>query len=344
MKSVVSLALLLAITASLGGCGADALREDAASGVATTSAAVVAQANATIDQAKARRARAYDILIASDPNCPVAGDVYTFTPTGAPVPHAPIAPLCAKDAQSTFPGYRATKLNVVSIAPAALRPTVELIGTLADYEAALAKVVAETNPDLTKQLQGITDKANDARTIAELLSGSKLPAIPDLASKQAKAATDILQFVMDLDQQHGEVRQIRQIVIAQHQKIAQLAQSLQGQMDDWEKVTSLGYGEVIEANLRSIYTREKNNADFAARLQMLTTIRQAQADIASIPEISKTLKKAIDKFSDADKLLGDRLDGKFSAEDRKKAADLSLKQIFDGLHLIASAVTAWGFV
>lgn len=168
--------------------------------------------------------------------------------------------------------------------------------------------------------------------------------MPDLASKQVTAATDILDFVATLTQQHDEARDVGKIVVAQHQKFADLVPQLQEQVDEWQKVTSLGYAEVLEADLRQVYGREKDKADFSTRLQLVTSIRQAEVDRLSIPQTSDALKQAIGKFADADTLLTNRLAGKISPEDRKKATEDSLKEIFDGLHLIASAVAAWGLV
>lgn len=167
MRNAATLpALLATVSFLLQGCGVDALRIDGASSVATTSATVVTQTNAVLDQAKARRERAYDTFIASDPSCPLTGDVYLFVPTSAPAapPPAtvgkdgkpvlpPSAPLCASGPNASFPGYRVEKMNAPVIGPLALKPTVALVGALADYEAALAKATSKTNTDLTKELQ-----------------------------------------------------------------------------------------------------------------------------------------------------------------------------------------------
>ena len=175
--------LCLAAALALSGCAVDTLRIEGANDVATASTAVVTQANAALDRAKAQRQKAYATLIASDPSCLPISPLYLFVPLGPPVKGAPVAPLCADGPDDKFPGYRVEKREADTIGAEALRPTVALVAALADYEAALAKVVAEPEPDVSKELQGIFDKASDARTIAELLSGSTLPKLPDLASK-----------------------------------------------------------------------------------------------------------------------------------------------------------------
>lgn len=334
----------LAAALALGGCGVDALRVEGASDVATASTAVIGQANAALDQAKARRQRAYATLIASDPSCLPVSPLYMFVPLGPPTRGAPVAPLCADGPDATFPGYRAEKRETYTIGAEALRPTVALIGALADYEAALAKVVAEPKPDVSKELQGIFDKASDARTIAELLSGSTLPALPDLASKQVKAATDILQFAATLLQQHGQATRIRAIVSGQHDRIAAVQTDLIAQIDEWQTVASTGYAEVVAANLRRTYASGRRPMDFTARLELLSAIAQADSDLASIPQTTATLKRAVATLGDADATLADRLSGNLSAADRKRAAEIARQQIFEGLHLIAGAVVAWGIV
>lgn len=336
--------LCLAAAFALSGCALDTLRIDGANDVATASTAVVMQANTALDQAKERRQRAYATLIASDPSCLPVSPLYVFVPLGPPTKGAPVAPLCADGKDDKFPGYRVEKRETYTIGAEALRPTVALIGALADYEAALAKVVAEPKPDVSKELQGIFDKASDARTIAELLSGSTLPKLPDLASKQAKAATDILQFAAELLKQHGQAKEIRQIVLKQHDKIDAVKRDLVAQIDEWQTVASTGYAEVVAANLRRAYASGRRPMDFAARLELLVAITQADSDLGSIPQTTATLKKAVEKFGDADTTLANRLSGNLSAADKKRAAEIARQQIFEGIHLIASAVEAWGIV
>ncbi|MCP1469029.1 hypothetical protein J3E64_000700 [Sphingobium sp. OAS761] len=339
--AIVCMTLLLSVL--MAGCGMNRVRVETAGNVSAASSAVVAKARSAIDDAEARRARAYLTLIASDPHCSPVDPVYIFVPLRPPVPNDPRAPLCANGADAVLANYRVKSVSFSPASSEALKPTVLLIGAIGDYGAALARIVAEPKPDIRKQMDDIAAKAAEAKTIAEGLTGTSLPALPDLKSKQVEAAVALLDFVAALSHEAGQVRDIRAALRAHGDKVEQAIASLPVQIRQWQEVATAGYSQVTVDNLRTAYENERGKLDFDGRLALLTLYRQSVSDREKVKPTTDAFLKSVEQLDREQADLRHALDNPTDAQ-RAKAADESGKRIIDALGLVAKAVSAWGVI
>lgn len=337
------LVILMSLSVTLAGCGINAVRVETAGSVSAASAAVVTKAKAAIDDAEARRDRAYLTLIASDPHCSPVDPVYIFLPVRAVDAKGPAAPLCANGANAVLANHRVTSVSFRADWAEALKPTLLLIGAISDYGAALGRIVADPKPDISKQIADMAAKAAEAKTIAEGLTGESLPALPNLQSEQIKTSIALLDFVAALAHEAGQVKDIRALLATHGDKVNQAMLSLPEQIRQWQSVATTGYAQVTADNLRRAYQNERSGLDFEGRLALLTLYREAQSDVDNIRPTTNAFLKSVEELDKAQADLRAALDNPTRAQ-RIKAADVSGKRIIEALGLIAKAVSAWGII
>ena len=334
---------ILGLALAIAGCGHNALTVKSASQVNLTAQAVVTQAKAALDDAGARRERAYVTLIASDPSCPLTDPVYVFVPLGPPVAGAVQAPLCADGANDRRPGYRAEPISFVPLGNEALKPTLTLIGAVADYGDVLGKIAGAPKPDVAKDLEAILSKVTEARAVAEGLTGLSLPELPDLGSKQAKTATAPAQFIAELADEVQRVKDIRKAVRDHEDALPGIIADLREQVGIWQNIVAKGYAQITANNVARAYGEaERKRMSFEARTAMVTLFRQTERDAAAVPIAAAAFKAALGKFEEANSGLRRLLAGELTPEQRREAERITFERILGGLKLIAEAVTAWG--
>lgn len=336
---------IFALAFALGGCGINALTIQSASDVNVASQAVVTQAKAALDDASVRRERAYATLIASDTSCPLADPVKILVPMGPPRPGSPPAPLCW-DPSPPAPepaGYRVEEISFAPISNEALKPTLTLIGAVADYGDALAKIAGEPKPDVAKELEGIISKVNDVKTIATGLAGLKIPDISALGKEQLSTATNLAQFIAELVDEARRVKDIRAVVRKHEDKLPGIIEQLRGQIGIWQTIVAKGYAQVTTNNVARAYSEaERKRMSFDERTAMVTLFRQTQRDANAVPILAAAFNRALDHFIEANTELRNLLDGKPTPEQRAEADRITADRILKGLKLVSEAVTAWG--
>ena len=334
---------------ALTGCGANALRLEIAGKVSTSATAVVDQANVAIDRARKARIDANSALIASDPSCsPGTDTLLIYSPTSDYKVGNPVPPLCALPIAGggfrQWKGYQIKSISVAPIPEDALKPTVQLIGAIADYQGALAKILAEPNADVQKELEGILAKASTAKTLAEGLTGSKLPKLPDLGSKQATSAIALIQFVTDLMKEARKTADVRRLVIARGSQVMGILPQLRDQLRLWNGiVSSVDLATQTQSLLRA-YEQEKvlSGSSFDQRRAMVMRVNAALADEKSVPDRQAALDKVLTEFEAVHASLVDALNGKYTPEMRRRIAKLNEERLLSALKLAAEAFAAWG--
>jgi hypothetical protein len=325
-------------------CGVNSLRVRSASEVSLTSSAVVTQASAALSAAKERRIKALTSLIASDPSCAPSNQLYIFVPALPPKTGDLTPTLCADGPNAKFPNYRAKLINFTPIGPDEIKPTLILIAALTEYGDAMGKIAGRPDPDISKILDSVAEKAAEAKALAEGLTKVTLPAIPDLSSKQAKTAKSLLQFIIKLSNEAQKVKDIRKLFADSGPETMQLLVELEGQISDWNAATTVAYGQINEDNLVRAYNAERRTLPFEGRRAFVELINQARQDTINIAKMNDAFLKAVSKLKEAHQTLDDLLNNRLTPEQREEANEISQARFFEALKLIADATIAWGVI
>uniref|UniRef100_UPI0035CB1368 hypothetical protein n=1 Tax=uncultured Sphingomonas sp. TaxID=158754 RepID=UPI0035CB1368 len=339
----------IALIAALGGCAANALRLEMAGTVSSAATAVVDQSNAAIARARAARVAANAALIASDASCSPGSDtVYIYVPNAQFDSRKPPPPLCARPAPAggflPRPGYDVAAVSVAPLPEDAIKPTLALIGAIADYQGALAKIVAEPNADVQKELEAIAAKASSAKTLAEGVTGAKLPTLPDLKSKQATSAIALLQFVADLVKEARKTADVRRLVVQRGPQVMAIVPQLREQLAVWHGIVQ-GTDLATQTNsLLRVYEQEKQlpGSTFDQRRSFIERINAALADEAGLPAKQAALNTVLDEFVAVHAALVDALNGNYTPEMRRRIAKLNEQRLLSALKLAAEAFASWG--
>ncbi|WP_375398030.1 hypothetical protein [uncultured Sphingomonas sp.] len=329
---------------SASGCAINALRLEGTNRVTLTANAVVTQANAALDSIKIHRQDALFTLIASDPNCPPVDEIYVFVPSGPPIRGAPLPPLCASDKDQQLVGYRTKLLHFTSVSGDRLKPTVLMIGAVAEYAAALKAIADRPKTDVSAVLASAAQKAADAKALTDAVLPDVLPAIPNLETKQAKTATALAQFFVDLADEASRAKDVGSVYRKRAADIDAILDSLKEEIVDWNSATTRAYAEIETSSLRRADINERNGLGFEARRAFLKLIQQAEFEQASIKKVADSFEEAVDALAAANGGLGKLLRGDLSPEQRTQESRINEERIFKALKLTVDAATAWGVI
>lgn len=325
-----------AVLLALSACGANQLRLESASTVASASTAVVAVSQAALDQVQQERIRANETLIASDASCPSTGIIYIRLPT-----QGPQGALCAPGAAPQL-GVLIVPYDVRPIPESSLRPTVTLIGALADYSGAMSKILAEPTPDISKELAGVAEKAGQAKALADGLLGTSLPDPAKLlATDQAKSAEELLQLITDLSTEAEKVRDVRELVKSRDPEVAQITADLQKQLASWLKLSAALDTRIATTRLENYYDNKSGSMTFQERLAFLEIIDASRAAQDAVKAQGSALASAMKVLSEARATLARQLAGHFTAEENRKIAAIEEERILSALKIIATAAKAF---
>ena len=333
---------IVALSASLSACAGNVLRVESAGAVSTASTAMVSQARGALDYARQRREEANSTLVASDPHC-TPGAALLLLRRGADwTPQTPAAPLCATGTTPP-PGYVIQRVDLNPISDEALKPTLLMIGAVADYGGALAKIVERPVSDIGGELAALAGKASEAVVLANALLGAGLPdPVAALASDQAQAAVALLQFAESLSAEAGRVRDIRAAVQAHGDEIDALIPRLRAQLSRWLALSATGDAQVYVGNLQRVYHDQRDRMEFQPRLAFVRLINDARAGVAAIPSRQRALDQALTTFQEAQAQLRRHLAGNFTPEERARIARLNRDRMIEALGLVARTMAAFG--
>ena len=321
---------------ALAACGANQLRLESASTVASVSTAVVAASRAALDQVQEQRIRANETLVASDASCPSTGIIYIRLPT-----QGPQGALCAPGA-APQPGILIVPYDVRPIPESSLKPTVALIGALADYSGAMSKILAEPTPDISKELAGVAEKAGQAKALADGLLGTSLPdPAKILATDQAKSAEELFQLIINLSTEAEKVRDVRELVRSKDPEVAQITADLQKQLTDWLSLSAALDTRIATTRLENYYDNKSGSMTFQERLSFLELIDASRAAQDAVKTQGSALTSAMKILTEARTTLARRLAGHFTAEENRKIAAIEQERILGALKIIATAAKAF---
>jgi hypothetical protein len=337
------LVLLTGMAALLvSACAGNKLRVDAAADVQTASDALVTRATAALDEAKARRLQANAALVASDPSCEPLARIVVQRRTGRG--GGGKTPLCASSSVPRL-GYQLDVLDLRPISEEALKPTILLISAVGDYGAALGKIAARPNADISKELGSLAGKASSAAAIANGLLGTNLPdAEKQLATDQAKTAVALLQFFADLAVEQRKVRDINRYVAEHGDEVEAILPQLATQLSNWILAVSQGDAQIYQNSLVRAYRNERSKWSYDQRLAFATRVNESRAESAAAPARMRALTQALTDFKDAQADLRRKLRGDFTPEEKRRMGQIANQRMLEALDLVAKTVIAFGGV
>jgi hypothetical protein len=327
----------------ISACAGNRIRVDTASEVHTAAGAFVNDANSALNEARRRRLEANAALVASDPSCLPLERIVVQRRTGAP-PRRGRTPLCAEDASPRL-GYSNDVLALRPITEEQLKPTIFLIGAIGDYGAALGKIAARPDADISKELGAFAGKAQAAAAIANSLLGANIPN-PEkaLASSQGKAALALLDFFVRLDTERRKVRDINALVVDRGAKVEAVIPLLRSQLRNWIIAVSQGDAQIYQNSLVRAYENERSSWSFDQRLAFATRVNESRAASAAAPARARQVEAALGAFQKAQADLRRVLAGNFNAQEKRRMARIQGERMLEALDLISKTVVAFGGV
>jgi hypothetical protein len=332
------LAGLGVVSILLSGCAANLVRVESAGQVSAAASAMVARSRDALDFTRQRRKEAAETLVASDPSCIPGETLQILVPNGE---DAEPAPLCASGPAPA--GYRIQPVSLRPIADEAFRPTLLLLGAVADYGSALSKIVERADADISAELSAMAAKAGEAVIIANALLSTSIPdPVKLLADEQVKSALAILDFVQDLSEEAAKVRDIRNYMRDHGGQIEAKIVELANQIRAWLDYSAEGDAQIIVGNLQRAYGVERNRLDYQQRLAFVQMINQARAQVAAVTVRKEALERALATFQEAQTQLRNHLDNRFDARTRARIARLNRERMLEAIGLVARAMIQFG--
>jgi hypothetical protein len=333
---VFSCLLLLAASS----CAGNALRVEAAADVHGAADTFVNDAHAALDDARVQRLQANAALVASDVSCEPLRRIVVQRRTGGA--RRGRVPLCASSAAPRL-NYQLDEIDLRPISEDSLKPTILLIGAIGDYGAALGKIAARPDVDISKELGSFAGRASSASALANGLLGTHLPD-PEklLATDQAKSALALLQFFAGLANEQAKVRDINRYVAAHGAKVEAVIPELRAQLRNWIVAISQGDAEIYQNSLVRAYGNERTHWSFDQRLAFATRVNESRAQSAAAPARAAALDQALTDFADAEATLRRMLAGDFTPAERRRMAKIQGQRMLDALDLISKTVIAFG--
>ena len=331
---------IIALVAMLAaGCGSNMLRLESAGQVSVAATAMVTQAREALDLTLQRRREAGETLVASDPSCMPGENLVVVVPGPNWTPGTPPVPLCGNPPA----GYQQQIVSLRAIPDDALRPTLLLIGAVADYGSALSKIVARPTTDIGDELNAIAAKAGEAVVLANALLKAEISnPVTALAGEQAQAAIAMIEFVNQLTAEARRVRDVREFMRRNGGAIDSQIASLRTQLNRWLEVSAQGDSEVIVNNLRRAYDVERRQLGFQQRLAFVQLINNARMQVDSVEARRTAIDRALRTFQASQTQLREYLAGDFSPEDRARIARLNRDRMIEALGLLTQAMVKFG--
>lgn len=328
--------LLLALVA---GCATNALRVQGASDFVTASKTTVARANSYLNEVAMRQRSAAAALVASDPSC------FPGTTIRIRSPNSGRQPLCMlpgepQNARNSF------DFTLQPLGPAQLKPRLQLLAAIADYAAALGKVVDADKPDVSAELTEFVGRLDDLTKVAGFVSGQDIPsATPALKSDQARSIIALLQFAAELRQEQDQVDTLRWLAETRGDDIDHALASLDRQMSEIEEIDH-DDATIEQTMLVQNYTRSAARLDYERRVAAVRAILEARASVADRAAAAEAVRSAVAELTAAHATLRELLrpNPTLTDKQRKERRRIAHARLWRALDLVAGAATAFGGV
>jgi hypothetical protein len=317
------------------GCATNPLRIEAAGDFSKASDEAGSRTLAYINDVRDRQRRAAAALVASDPNC-VPMPIIRMQRAPLGTRNAP-PPRCLDQDAAPTPGWRAFEVRLEPLSLQALKPRILMITAIADYSAALAKIVGREKPDVSKEIEGFASKVDAVGGVLALAASDGPKATDLIAEPEAKAIIGVIQMAAELRREQDQVDAIRKRVAEDGNTVDAALKAVRGTVD----VTLRGQDEASgfqEAGAMVDGYREgaKGGWDYTRRSSEALAILNARADAQGAGARVAVVLKALDEVSEAHAQLHELLkpNPTLSEEQRRKRAGIAEERLFRALRLI----------
>lgn len=325
---------VLALAASLPGCGANAVRVESARAVHAQGSAAVAASTAYFDSVEQRRRDAAAALVASDPSCLPVTPLQIQVPSAAGADAG--APLCPAEGR-TAPGHRVFAIDIGTSPRTVLAPRVAVLAAVADYVDALALILDQPGSDVSAELARFAEQAERVRRFAGFVTGDDLPDVAAAAaSEQGQALVALIAFAEELAREAKQVTAVRRLVAERGATVDRALAVLRDQVATWGEGAARNADDLYGNALMRSYMRQRRSLTAEQREQLAGRIFAARESAAHAPERAAKVVEAIDLAAAAQRGLREALAGRLTAEQRRAAARLNLDRVTRALGLVAS--------
>lgn len=332
MRSMVrTLALLSGVLT--GACAVNAVRLDAARTVAARSEEATQAARAYFEAIETRRAQAAAALVASDPSCLPVTPIVIQIPRG-PNPPGP-APLCVGEG-GPAPGYVAYPLDIGPSPRELLGPRIALLAAVADYSAALARLVEAPRADVAAEIASFAAQVDRLGRFAALLGGSDGPgASAALASPQGESARDLLVFAAELAREARSAAGVRELVLARGDAVDRALAASREQVERWGKGSAAAADDLYGNALFRTYLLNRAALTPEERELLAARVFEARRAARQGPARAAAVADALSLAEVAQAGLRDALAGRFTEGERRAIVRLNIDRVTRALGLIA---------
>jgi hypothetical protein len=320
----------------LAGCTTNALRVQTSTEFATSSTATVTRTNTYLNAVAARQRAAAAALVASDASCFPGRTIRIRSPNNGRQPFC-MRPRERQNDANSF------EFTLQPLGPSQLKPRLELLAAIADYGAALEKIVGTKKPDVGAELTGFAGKIDDVATIAAFVSGTDVPkASPVLKTDQAQSLVAIIQFATELRKERLQVDAVRRLATARGDVIDRTLASLGLQIDEIADIDR-DDAQIEERMLVQQYVSSAPSWQIDRRREAVGAILDARAAVDDRAAAARGVKAAVVELEAAHATLRDLLDPdpRLSAAQKKELRGIARERLWRALDLIAGAAAAF---
>ena len=338
MKRSILLFVMAPASLVVGACGLNSVRVHSGGEVGAVATAVSEQAKIALAVAAGKRDEAWASLIASDTSCAPVDTLFLIVPDR---PGLPRQKLCADGSASPVPpGFSLEEADGHPIPVEAIQPTLDLVGAVAVYGAAMSRIASEPKVDVSEDIAKAIGLAGKAEALATALGASKVPGIKDLGDDQKKSAIALINFFAELAHEKQQAKEIGILYDTNKDVIAAQLTTLEQQVTNWSEVIAKNSARVNLKNLERAYATEKDAMAFEKRLTMVTAILDARRSPERIDRAAAQFKGSVQQLRESQDALGNALHDP-TPEQRRIAAAISRERAITALSLIADGISAW---
>lgn len=221
-----------------------------------------------------------------------------------------------------------------------VKATLDLIGAVAVYGAAMSKIVAEPKADVSDDIAHAIALGGKAQALAGVIGIADLPDITKLTDAQKSSSIALINFILQLEHVERQAKAVRKLYDESNVELDKQILALDDQVDTWNTLVATQWARVEVQRLQSAYEREKKQMSFEQRRALVAQIRSSLAAPAQIKVAAGKMKAAIKLLRENQADLGHALNDP-TPEQRRQAAQIVRQRALAAIGLLGEAVIAW---
>jgi|GEM_PF-7062040 len=330
-------------TVAVGGCATNALRIEAAADVAQRGKATAAVSRGFLADVERARYAANSDIIAADPACRDRRAVFRRIPQLANVAdprNPPRGWLC----ELLPPGADARHGLMLAPISRELVPTLRLIQSLADYSAAITKILEAPAPDPVADIENALETARSAESLLNALQNATDTLVPATDDRRLTAVTGFVRFLSELSREAVTVERLRELRRSGGGGGAVIA-ALIDHLATWEqtRTSTEQFGTQLADSLLTAATRQGSPLTAEHRRKFAEDYYNRVRAQTSSAQLHEALAVALDGLQKAEREYDELLNEhpRLTAEQRARRAELIRQRLTRAFDLATSLITAF---